>query len=551
MEEVDKIILNSLKEINCELEEDVKLLRHLSSENIIAGFAKCLNLINPPLNLSTQLPPSMSERFKLGASIANAIKELGYKDEIGYQTLLYSNEIEIRRLFTFVIEKLPREKESNVDGGRISTFQQDISNAVKLSLGGAKPCLHHRVPFLSVPLETGVSLPGVKRDVSPQDWCKYCSEQLPFLHEQTDYRHLLPSVITLNSRGILCPSQLGNKIKAFPANAQEDSTKSALLKQLEDLKLSNEIGKAVKSDIGASVNEKADQEKTEEEKIISQLEAEILELTSRKESYEEKLSQVNDLIIQNKQQYDNNLREDRVRLLLTQGDEGHRKLVQVAEEAGKKLVRLNEQWEQHRSTLMEQYQAAQSFIKSKSNVSNEQMEVVQETRNTLRSLQEQLKKKQAVQLKLEAEVANLIKNPKPLRSAYTQRIMEIISNIRKQTNEINKIITDTKEMQRDVNSVTGRLERVFSVADDLIFQAAKKDEGAKRVYKSLVALHSDCQYLVNLVEETCSLMIESRDLEEQICTENTKNTSENLTLVLQDLQIIKEEKRKMRGKKGS
>lgn len=79
--------------------------------------------------------------------------------------------------------------------------------------------------------------------------------------------------------------------------------------------------------------------------------------------------QVNDLIIQNKQQYDNNLREDRVRLLLTQGDEGHRKLVQVAEEAGKKLVRLNEQWEQHRSTLMEQYQAAQSFIKSKSVIS--------------------------------------------------------------------------------------------------------------------------------------------------------------------------------------
>lgn len=48
--------------------------------------------------------------------------------------------------------------------------------------------------------------------------------------------------------------------------------------------------------------------------------------------------------------------------------------------------------------------------------------------------------------------------------------MEIISNIRKQTNEINKIIADTKELQRDVNSVTGRLERVFSVADDLIFQ---------------------------------------------------------------------------------
>ena len=57
-----------------ELEDDVKLLKHLTNENIIDGFARCLNLINPSLNISTQLPPSLSERFKLGALIANAIK---------------------------------------------------------------------------------------------------------------------------------------------------------------------------------------------------------------------------------------------------------------------------------------------------------------------------------------------------------------------------------------------------------------------------------------------------------------------------------------------
>lgn len=34
---------------------------------------------------------------------------MGFKGEIGYQTFLYSNEPEIRSLFMFLVEKLPRE----------------------------------------------------------------------------------------------------------------------------------------------------------------------------------------------------------------------------------------------------------------------------------------------------------------------------------------------------------------------------------------------------------------------------------------------------------
>lgn len=62
------------------------------------------------------------------------------------------------------------------------------------------------------------------------------------------------------------------------------------------------------------------------------------------------------------------------------------------------------------------------------------------------------------------------------------------------------------------------------------------------MYKSLVALHSDCAELVSLVEETGTLTRESKDLEEQISAESAKNVSENLNLVLKDLRKMKEEK---------
>ncbi len=45
----------------------------------------------------------------------NIIKELGYKNEIGYQTFLYSSEPDMRRLLMFLIEKLPKDTSSNQD----------------------------------------------------------------------------------------------------------------------------------------------------------------------------------------------------------------------------------------------------------------------------------------------------------------------------------------------------------------------------------------------------------------------------------------------------
>lgn len=45
------------------------------------------------------------------------IQAVGFRGDIGYQTFLYSNVVEVRRVFMFLIERLPKEVEkSRFDG---------------------------------------------------------------------------------------------------------------------------------------------------------------------------------------------------------------------------------------------------------------------------------------------------------------------------------------------------------------------------------------------------------------------------------------------------
>ena len=135
-------------------------------------------------------------------------------------------------------------------------------------------------------------------------------------------------------------------------------------------------------------------------------------------------------------------------------------------------------------------------------------------RDRERELLEEIRSKDQQYVQLVADVQKLPKEVN--RSAYTQRILEIINNVRKQKDEIDKVLADTREIQKEINILTGRLERSFTVVDELIFRDARTNEVSRRAYKLLATLHSDCSELVTLVEDTGATIREIRDLEEQV-----------------------------------
>ena len=61
------------------------------------------------------------------------------------------------------------------------------------------------------------------------------------------------------------------------------------------------------------------------------------------------------------------------------------------------------------------------------------------------------------------------------RSAYTRRILEIINNIEKQKTEIEKVLRDTREIQKEINTLSGQLDRSFTVADETIFRVSERN----------------------------------------------------------------------------
>jgi hypothetical protein len=82
----------------------------LEQEVLIEAIAKLLNSLNPNQEpLPTKLPPNTAVKYRICTKFANLCQELGYKNEIGYQTFLYSNENDIRRLLIFLVEKLTKD----------------------------------------------------------------------------------------------------------------------------------------------------------------------------------------------------------------------------------------------------------------------------------------------------------------------------------------------------------------------------------------------------------------------------------------------------------
>lgn len=115
MEEVDAIILQSLREIGCDIDSDAKL-KTLTPEEIFKSLKNLCKSIQPDVDIPNHLPAQMAQRFSAASQIVDCCKSLGFQGDLGYQTILYSNVIELRRIFMWLIEHLPKSEDKTDTG---------------------------------------------------------------------------------------------------------------------------------------------------------------------------------------------------------------------------------------------------------------------------------------------------------------------------------------------------------------------------------------------------------------------------------------------------
>ncbi|XP_008292632.1 coiled-coil domain-containing protein 22 [Stegastes partitus] len=225
--------------------------------------------------------------------------------------------------------------------------------------------------------------------------------------------------------------------------------------------------------------------------------------------------------------------------LLPDADGNLLQLQALVEASTKRVVNLASQWEKHRAPLIDEHRRLKEICSSQDMESSRKLSEIKSLHDKIRVSTEEAKKKEETYKQLLTELENL--NQDVSRSAYTQRILEIVSNIKKQKEEITKILSDTKELQKEINNLTGKLDRTFAVTDELVFKDAKKDESVRKSYKYLAALHENCNHLIQTIEDTGTILREIRDLEEQIEAENGNKTVANLERILDDYKAIRQE----------
>ncbi|XP_075345561.1 coiled-coil domain-containing protein 22 [Mycteria americana] len=620
MEEVDKILIHSLRQAGTPVPPEVQSVRDLSPELVVEAAVRCLRAVRPALGapLSPLLPPGISARFRLASDLAAACQELGFGGDVGYQTFLYSSEHDTRRLLLFLVEKLPRdESERGAEPpGKSGALLRAIGARIREQLGTPwvpPACRTPRLqrlqgtsrlyPFATCPLvlpqsggppelqeyfggaappvpaqppvsartppallETHAAQlsarhdweaewggPGLASRLPPQEYVgrKRLRARLRALEP---LRQVCPPRPQGPPPGPLDPAWLqeafgagGAGGGALPKGSRFTRTQhltheqdpQILLQQVQAAAETLHPSKSPEEDAGArQAGEEAALEET-----LARLETEIEGCRGEVRDAQLSLTQAEAEVRQGRLALGG--REDALRLkaraveLLPDAQSNMAKLQLVVEASSRRIVSLAGQWERHRGPLLAEYRHLRALRDSAQLESSRRLSEIRTLHERSRSAADEARRKEELYKQLVAELEALPRDVS--RAVYTQRILEIVGNIRKQKEEIGKILVDTRALQKEINSLVGKLERTFSVTDELLFKDAKRDEVVRKAYKYLAALHENCAQLIRTIEDTGTIQREIRDLEEQIEGETSAKPPASLDRILSDCRALREE----------
>lgn len=616
MEEVDKILIHSLRQAGTAVPPEVQSVRDLTPELVVEAAVRCLRAVNPTLGapLSPLLPPGISARFRLASDLAAACQELGFGGDVGYQTFLYSSEHDTRRLLLFLVEKLPRdESESGTEPpGKSGALLRAIGARIREQLGTpwvpplcrtpwlqrlqGTSCLH---PFTTCPLvlpqsggppelqeyyggaappvpaqpplstrtppallETHIAQLSARHDWEAEWGGPGLASRLP-PQEYIGRKRLRARLRALEPLRQACPPRppgppldpawlqeafgAGGAGGALPKGSRFTRTQhltheqdpQILLQQIQAAAESLHPSKGPEEDTGArQASEEAALEQT-----LAQLDAAIEGCRGEMRDAQLSLTQAEAEVQQGRLALGG--REDTLRLkaqaveLLPDAQSNMAKLQLVVEASSRRIVSLAGQWERHRGPLLAQYRHLRALRDSAQLESSRRLSEIRALHERSRSAADEARRKEELYKTLVAELEALPRDVS--RAVYTQRILEIVGNIRKQKEEISKILVDTRALQKEINSLVGKLERTFSVTDELLFKDAKRDEVVRKAYKYLAALHENCAQLIRTIEDTGTIQREIRDLEEQIEGETSAKPPASLERILSDCRALREE----------
>eukprot|EP01114_Cavostelium_apophysatum_P018895 TRINITY_DN5939_c1_g1_i1.p1 TRINITY_DN5939_c1_g1~~TRINITY_DN5939_c1_g1_i1.p1 ORF type:complete len:574 (+),score=233.64 TRINITY_DN5939_c1_g1_i1:140-1861(+) len=565
MEEADNILLITLKEMGIVGgDEDISGVAQLKGEHVYASAIACLSLVDPKKAeiFPKSMPRGMSVKVNICSDVANAIKGIGYKQELGYHQIMYPNAADTRKLLMWIVEKIQANQKSSIatasDGqvAKTTNLDEAISRELNSLLQSSWTPIFATTTQSKQYSRDSVLLSAKKvtyphrgrKAKATLGMEKYYTKYLQHVTKQTKFsEEVPPSIFETNLSTVAEEKErenewntkgLDSKLNPMAYNKRKmeniGKMMAGYLRSTLNHIESENAQKINESSIASQVGHgsqfiRMKQYTTEEEVDVSEVnklseeelakkrsdEIEVLQSqVSKIEGMKEELNKRMQALSSNQVQLEALINEEEGKTeklekeylikkrtfdLLPNAEKNILQLQEISSQASARIIDLAAEWEKYRTTLIEEYRKLKLVLANATEESRHKVEKIKATRQVMKEITDDIKTKEEHYRELLQDYGKL--NKEIARNHYTDRIMDIVKNVKKQKVDIDKVLLEIRTLHKEINSTNGTLGRTFTEIDELVFQDAKKDPTAKDAYKYIVAMNEAFKKLIKIVEE--------------------------------------------------
>jgi hypothetical protein len=639
--------------------KSVKSAKEFTPEVLHLVLVRALKLIAPEdegiAPLADKLPANVAARHRLATGVSNAIKALGYSGEGGYNQLLYPNERDVRRLLSWVVQKLPRAEDgSGGEGGPMAAlhallfrnaanWMSGAAAAGSGSSSGGSSSAAGRAPVAralaaaegelvaasaaGANTRSGAAAPAARASGALRD----------AVAAATRAEHARPAADTLFHMSLALRDALrialggggegdvgvggGAGASGMGTGAAAVATTLAPLEKVAEqyaadvaLRASARRGGHRGPPLPASaahffpgthldahpcmftrrtayavqvvrvaapppapavvaVTQEAPKAKTEEEvhrereEELARLQAEVDEATAAAEGLAANRALLAVMLPQLRAQLAavaaRTAELERAYLLrkacmdmLPNAEEHLARLGRELDAGAAKLVALGLEWEAHRGPLMAAVAAEEAARTSQAARLAQLQQEMADMRAQMADIaagaagkEEQAKRMAAEYARMQAAAAAAAGgsgggDALVTRPVYTRRILDIVRQIRKQKEEIARIVGDVRQVQAALTAVGDKVRKTAASATDMMERAAvehAKDPAYRQVLRQVLALQDAFANLLTVVTAIGQAENETRDTENRVEQMAQRNDSTNTAQVQRDLAQVRQE----------
>uniref|UniRef100_A0A914ZM26 Coiled-coil domain-containing protein 22 homolog n=1 Tax=Parascaris univalens TaxID=6257 RepID=A0A914ZM26_PARUN len=552
MDLVDRLIVDTLLRLDESFFDGFpcppKSINELNVEQLYSAIVLLVWSCDPPSRSivpSRNLPQSMAARYRAAADVVEAIKGIGVRDEIGYQTLLYGQAKELRNVMIGLIEKLPKECPviMTTKDAR-TTLLESVAN----SLRADKTWIALNKYFFPSNLLWKPSW-GAPRRISFSGFNGDVSAAVRFVDWRSRGRSILCACLEANARAYttcLCSNErslqvLEEAVQSEPRPLGSRPPKPPLPAKPKPSVPPKPVDLVRKGAEKAEESKEITETTSQLNAIIEEVQAVRTAIEMRADELAQKRRENNDCancLEELRSQESNSGIDACIKQLLLEPKTVNT-LHKYIEESEGRMESLQNRWISVKSEKDDELRRARNEYDSM----GQEKELQRETAEVLRladAIESDLYVKHEHLSKLKREVERM-EQVQLNRSAYTRRIFEIVANIRKQQEEIDKVLSENRYIQKELKSLGGKLDRTFTVVEEKLYRDVQRDTSMQKAYRLLVKIHEECSWVVSATEACGRINREIDELNDQIAIQQQKRLDEALEKVLNDCMEVKQE----------